>query len=62
VSRQFGNKAIWPGDTIGLSTEAPAASGPQAGWPRVVVRWGSAAGQAANSQDYAAVVAVNFGA
>lgn len=58
VSRQFGNKAIWPGDTIGLSAEPPATSGPHAGWPRVAVTWGSAPGRSriSISQDYAAVV------
>lgn len=58
ISRTFGNPAIWPGDTFGISTEPAAATGPHAGWPRVVVSWGSAVGGLhAYSQDRAAVVA-----
>jgi hypothetical protein len=58
VSRSFGNRLVWPGDTFGISVEPAAASGPRAGWPRVVVSWGSAVGgRNTNSQDRAAVVA-----
>lgn len=58
VSRSFGNPAIWPGDTFGLSTEPALDTGPHAGWPRVVVSWGSAVGSGkALAQDRVAVVA-----
>jgi hypothetical protein len=50
VSRLYGNKAVWPGDTFGISTE-PAAKG---GSQRVVVSWGSATRKV--SQDRAAIV------
>lgn len=62
VSRKFGNKGVWPGDTIGLTTEPATTSGPEAGWPRVAVSWGSAPGRSVTSQDYAAVVAFNLSA
>jgi BNR/Asp-box repeat len=54
VSRQYGNKAIWPGDTFGISVEPAARSGPLAGKPRVVVSWGSATHKV--SEDRAAIV------
>jgi hypothetical protein len=57
VSRSYGNSSIWPGDTFGISTEPALHTGPQAGWPRIVVSWGSAVGgKKADSQDRAAVV------
>jgi hypothetical protein len=57
VSQSYGNSLIWPGDTIGISTEPALHAGPRAGWLRVVVSWGSAVGGAkADSQDRAAVV------
>jgi hypothetical protein len=59
VSRMFGNAAIWPGDTFGLSVErAPRTSAP-AGWrdAEIVVSWGSAVGgKYADSEDRAAIV------
>jgi hypothetical protein len=59
VSRTFGNAAIWPGDTFGLSVErAPQTSAP-AGWrdAEIVVSWGSAVGgNDADSEDRAAIV------
>jgi len=59
ISRTYGNPAIWPGDTFGISTEPAAPTGPQAGWPRIVVSWGSAVGgPGADSEDHVAVVAV----
>jgi hypothetical protein len=57
VSGTYGNPFVWPGDTFGLSTLPPLATGPQAHWPRVMVSWGSAVGGlTALSQDRAAVV------
>jgi hypothetical protein len=57
VSRTYGNASIWPGDTFGISTEPALQAGPRAGWPRVVVSWGSAVGgTGSDSQDRAAVV------
>jgi hypothetical protein len=54
VSRQWGNKAIWPGDTFGISVEPGVRTGPHAGQPRVVVSWGSATHKI--SEDRAAIV------
>jgi hypothetical protein len=55
VSRRgYGNKAVWPGDTFGISTEPPITTGPEAGGQRVVVSWGSATHNV--SQDRAAIV------
>jgi len=54
VSRLHGNKAVWPGDTFGISTEPAITTGPEAGLQRVVVSWGSATRKV--SQDRAAVV------
>jgi hypothetical protein len=51
VSRQWGNKAIWPGDTFGISVEPGARIGPLAGRPRVVVSWGSATRRVAEDRD-----------
>jgi hypothetical protein len=60
VSRTFGNAAIWPGDTFGISVErAPGAPAHAAWWRRVevVVSWGSAVGgKNADSEDRAAIV------
>ena len=43
VSQNFGNRLVWPGDTIGLSTLPAAASGSgQFAGRQVVVSWGSA--------------------
>ena len=52
--RVYGKKAVWPGDTFGISTEPPMTAGPEAGVQRVVVSWGSATRKV--SQDRAAVV------
>jgi len=52
--RVYGNRAVWPGDTFGISTEPPITAGPEAGMQRVVVSWGSATRRV--SQDRAAVV------
>ncbi len=54
VSRQYGNKAVWPGDTFGISVEPAAKAGPLAGSPRVVVSWGSATRKV--SEDRATIV------
>ena len=37
MSRNFGNRNIWPGDTIGVSVLARGH-----GRPRIMVSWGSA--------------------
>ncbi len=54
VSRQYGNKSVWPGDTFGISAEPVITTGPQAGLQPVVVSWGSATHTV--SQDRSAVV------
>src|SRR5258708_14470972 len=54
VSRQYGNKAVWPGDTFGISGEPGVRTGPLAARPRVVVSWGSATHKI--SADRAAIV------
>jgi hypothetical protein len=53
LSTEFGNTAVWPGDTIGLSTLAPND---------VVVSWGSATPSTGNkqSQIFAAHVRAQF--
>jgi hypothetical protein len=61
VSRTYGNSAVWPGDTFGISLEQvpPPTIGPevQSQPASVVVSWGSAVGgKRADSQDRAAVV------
>ena len=48
VSRQFGAKPVWPGDTFGIATL------PGTGTPELVLTWGSAI--TANSHIYAAKV------
>ncbi len=54
VSQQYGNKAVWPGDTFGISVEQGVRTGPLAGRPRLVVSWGSATHKV--SEDRAAIV------
>jgi hypothetical protein len=54
VSRQYGNKAVWPGDTFGISVEPAAKAGPLASRPRIIVSWGSATRKV--SEDRAAIV------
>jgi hypothetical protein len=58
VSQTFGNSAVWPGDTFGISLEpAPSTTSGPPPPPQVVVSWGSAVGgKHADSQDRAAVV------
>ena len=46
VSPRYGNAAVWPGDTFGLTTRGGSA----------VVSWGSAVGASPDSQIYASVV------
>jgi len=54
VSTEYGNPAIWPGDTFGISV-LPGRHG--AGAPeRVALSWGSAVGGSQNSEIYATVV------
>jgi hypothetical protein len=49
ISRQYGNAAVWPGDTFGISMLSHST---------VMLSWGSAVGNAkANSEIYAASVA-----
>ena len=64
VSRAFGNRKVWPGDTFGISMQpgaAPLSRGgwQRRGWPRVVVSWGSAVSKQPHpdSEDFATVVA-----
>jgi hypothetical protein len=47
VSRQFGNRRLWPGDTFGLSVLSPG---------KVALSWGSAIKNHKLSEIYAAVV------
>ena len=54
VSSQYGNPAIWPGDTFGIAV-LPGGNGPGAP-ERVAVSWGSAVGGSQNSEIYAAIV------
>jgi hypothetical protein len=56
VSKQYGDAAIWPGDTFGLSV-LPGRHAPP-GSERVAVSWGSAVGGSPDSQIYAATVNV----
>jgi len=53
VSRQYGNPAIWPGDTFGISV-LPGRHGAGA-WKHVALSWGSAVGGSKNSEIYATV-------
>jgi hypothetical protein len=50
VSRKFGNRKIWPGDTFGI---AALPGGPAT---RLALSWGSAVGSNKNPEIYAAVV------
>ena len=52
--RVYGSKAVWPGDTFGISVEPGPRTGPLAGRPRVAVSWGSAIRNV--SEDRAAIV------
>jgi hypothetical protein len=54
VSRQYGNRAIWPGDTFGISvlSGGPARRG---GPGQVALSWGSAVGGSKDSEIYAAL-------
>jgi BNR/Asp-box repeat len=54
VSSQFGNPAIWPGDTFGISVPRDW-NGPGAP-ERVDLSWGGAVGGSQNSEIYATVV------
>jgi hypothetical protein len=60
VSRQFGRRPVWPGDTFGITALPPARhgmSGPQgAGVQRLSLTWGSAVRPSKDSEIYAAVV------
>jgi hypothetical protein len=60
VSRQYGNKTIWPGDTFGITVlprARPGAPGPHgAGVQRLSLTWGSAVQPSKDSEIYAAVV------
>jgi hypothetical protein len=49
VSAAYGNAAIWPGDTLGIS---PLPGG------RISLTWGSATGTARQSAIYASVVTI----
>ena len=54
VSRQFGKRKIWPGDTFGLTvlSHSHGPFGPE----RVALSWGSGVGTHKNSEIYSAVV------
>ena len=66
VSRQYGNKKIWPGDTFGITALPPAPPGmprPEgAGLPsgvgqqRLALTWGSAVSPSKDSEIYSTVV------
>lgn len=61
VSRDFGNPAVWPGDTIGISVlrgTSPGAS-PDAG-QRVALSWGSAIGPQRQPQSAIFASVVSF--
>jgi len=59
ISRQFGNRNEWPGDTFGISMAPAAHRHPRSGWQRVIVSWGSAVSKRPHpdSEDFAATVA-----
>ncbi len=59
VSRQFGNRSIWPGDTFGISMAPAAQQRPRDGWQRLIVSWGSAVSKQRHpdSEDFSAIVA-----
>lgn len=52
VSRQFGRRSVWPGDTFGITALPPAQPGIQ----RLSLTWGSAVPPSRRSEIYAAVV------
>ena len=54
VCRKYGNPAIWPGDTLGISV-LPGRDRAGAG-EHVALSWGSAVGGSKNSEIYATVV------
>jgi hypothetical protein len=54
VSAQYGDPAIWPGDTFGISV-LPGRHGAGA-LGHVALSWGSAVGGSQNSEIYATVV------
>jgi hypothetical protein len=49
VSPAYGNRTIWPGDTIGLAT-LPGS--------RIAISWGSAPGTSQDSEIWAATISV----
>jgi len=51
VSRQFGRRHVWPGDTIGISLLPARGHSPQ----RIQLSWGSAVGSP-NAEIYTAAV------
>jgi hypothetical protein len=59
VSRRFGKRSVWPGDTFGISMAPPGHWRPRGGWPRVIVSWGSAVARQPHpdSEDFSAIVA-----
>jgi hypothetical protein len=50
ISRQYGNTAIWPGDTFGISTLGPR---------QLMLSWGGAVGGSPDSEIFAAPVTVS---
>ncbi|MBO0744770.1 MAG: hypothetical protein J2P43_07115, partial [Candidatus Dormibacteraeota bacterium] len=56
VSNRYGNHAIWPGDTFGLSV-LPPSHGPQAP-VRVALSWGSAVDGSPDSEIYTTVASL----
>jgi hypothetical protein len=65
VSRRFGRKPVWPGDTFGIAVlrrPGNAAAAPAgAGAHRVSLTWGSAVRPSRDSEIYAAVVTFRHG-
>ncbi len=58
VSDRYGNPAIWPGDTFGISVLADGSASQPA---RVAMSWGSAVGASKDSEIYGAVVTISPG-
>jgi hypothetical protein len=58
VSNRYGNPAIWPGDTFGITVLADGSASQPA---RVAMSWGSAVGASKDSEIYAAVVTMSPG-